>query len=42
MGLAVSKSSQVGLNRAFYNYHLKAKAFAGEGGQAPALTAAAL
>ena len=31
MGLAVSKSSQVDLNRAFYNYHLKAKAYQGPG-----------
>ncbi|HAM15387.1 MAG TPA: hypothetical protein DCP91_05925 [Eggerthellaceae bacterium] len=28
MGLAVSKESQVDLNRAFYNYHLKARAYA--------------
>ena len=31
MGLAVSKDSQVELNRAFYNYHLKAKAYQGPG-----------
>ena len=31
MGLAIGAGSQEGLNRAFYNYHLKAAAYMGEG-----------
>jgi len=31
MGLAIGAKSQEGLNRAFYNYHLKAAAYMGQG-----------
>ena len=40
MGLAVSKESQVELNRAFYNYHVKAAAFAAGGGEPAVLNRA--